>query len=201
MSGLITRHLARQSKLPGAEEAFISGMFRNIGEHLTLYYFPEEHADIKAYMSEHQTTMAAAARRVLGITFSELGASVARAWKLPGPILEVIEASPDGGPMPSAAPEDALRNLAVFANELCAIPGTDDTAPQNDAMRRLCARFAVSVRIDGATAYRVLEGALEKFRQFAPILGINPGRSEFCRDLEQWLAWWHTEAQVNVSGA
>ncbi len=198
VSGLIARHLARQAKLPGAEEAFIAGMFRNIGEHLTLYYFPEEHADIEACMSEQQIGMPAAARRVLGITFAELGGSVARAWKLPGPILEVIEASPDGSPLPGAEPEDVLRNLAVFANELCAIPGMEDMAQQDETLRTLCSSFDSVLPIDEAATHRVLESALEKLRQFAPILGISPGRSDFCRDLEQWLAWWRGEAQAEA---
>lgn len=198
VSGLIARHLARQAKLPGAEEAFIAGMFRNIGEHLTLYYFPEEHADIEACMGEQQIGLPAAARRVLGITFAELGGSVARAWKLPGPILEVIEASPDGGPLPGAEPEDVLRNLAVFANALCAIPGMDDMAQQDESLRTLCSSFDSVLPFDEAATHRVLESALEKLRQFAPILGINPGRSDFCRDLEQWLAWWRTEARAEA---
>lgn len=186
LSGLITRHLARQAKLLGVEEAFICGMFRNIGEHLTLYYFPEEHADIMALMAERQVTKADAARNVLGISFAELGASVGRIWKLPSPILAAIEASPEGGAA-AADPEARLPDYAVFANELCEILGSAEPAALPAALNLLYERFGSRVPIDPATASELLEAAVEKLWQFAPILGIDPARSKFCATLQQWL--------------
>ena len=187
LSGLITRHLVRQAKLSGVEEAFICGMFRNLGEHLTLYYFPEEHADIMALMAERQVTKADATRSVLGITFAELGASVGRTWKLPSPILAAIEASPEGGPAPAADAEARLADHAVFANELCEVLGSAESVAQAAALNSLCERFRPRLLIDAATASQVLEAALEKLRQFGPILGIDTASSRFCATLQQWL--------------
>ena len=187
LSGLITRHLVRQAKLRGVEEAFICGMFRNLGEHLTLYYFPEEHTDIMALMAERQATKADAARSVLGISFAELGASVGRIWKLPSPILAAIEASPEGSPAPAADPEARLADFAVFANELCEIFGSREPVVQAAALNALCERFGSRLSIDAATASLVLEAALEKLRQFAPILGIDTARSKVCATLQQWM--------------
>ena len=187
LSGLITRHLARQAKLPGVEEAFICGMFRNIGEHLTLYYFPEEHADIMAAMAERQVTKAVAARSVLGISFAELGGSVGRIWKLPVSILAVIEASSAGGLTPATDPEGRLADYAVFANELCEILGSAESVAQAVALHMLYQRFAPRFSIDESADCQMLGAALEKLAQFAPILGIDTARSEFCANLQRWL--------------
>jgi HD-like signal output (HDOD) protein len=187
LSGLITRHLARQAKVLDVEEAFICGMFRNIGEHLVLFYFSEEHAEIMATMAERQVTKADATRSVLGISFPELGASVGRIWKLPSTILAAIEASPEGGPAPAVDPEARLPDYAVFANELCEIFGSAESVAPAAALNRLCERFGSRLSIDAATASQVLEGALEKLRQFAPILGVDTARSKFCATLQQWL--------------
>jgi serine/threonine protein kinase len=187
LSGLIARHLARQANLLGAEEAFIYGMFRNIGEHLTLHYLPEEHAEIMALMAERQVTKADATRSVLGITFAELGASVGRIWKLPSPIVATIEASPEGGPAQSTDPEARLQDYAVFANELFEILGLAECVARPAALNPLCERFGARLSIDAATASQVLEAALEKLQQFAPILGIDTARSKFCATLQHWL--------------
>jgi serine/threonine protein kinase len=201
LSGLITRHLARQANLPGMEEAFICGIFRNIGEHLTLHYFPEEYADIVAFMAERRVTKAAAARSVLGISFAELGAGVGRVWKLPTPVLAVIGASPEGGPTLEADPEERLPDYAVFANELCEIPGSAESVAQATALNALCERFAPRFSIDEAAACRVLEAAFEKLGQFAPILGLDTARSEFCADLRRWLRWRENVTQPNRTHA
>ncbi|MEM8983786.1 MAG: HDOD domain-containing protein, partial [Pseudomonadota bacterium] len=47
LAGMIARHIAKESRLRGAEEAFIYGMFQNLGEPLSIYYFNEEWLEIR----------------------------------------------------------------------------------------------------------------------------------------------------------
>ena len=56
LSGLIARHLAQRARLRDAEEAFICGLFQNLGEHLAIYYFPEDHVEIKALVMPSSRT-------------------------------------------------------------------------------------------------------------------------------------------------
>ena len=56
LSGLIARHLAQRAELPGAEEAFISGMCQNLGENLVIFYFGDEYEDIVACRRRKDST-------------------------------------------------------------------------------------------------------------------------------------------------
>ena len=83
VAGLLARHLAQRQKLNGAEEAFICGMFQSLGETLTMFYFLEEHQDIEDERRKGQISGAQAAKSVLGITYAQLGAAIAREWRFP----------------------------------------------------------------------------------------------------------------------
>ena len=119
MSGLIARHLALRAKLPGAEEAFISGMCQNLGENLVIFYFPDEYEDIVELQHREDLDKAAASRGILGVAYSEVGAAVAKTWNLPHSITEAIRGVPPGALSRPATDEEQMRDLAVFANELC----------------------------------------------------------------------------------
>ena len=111
LSGLITRHLAQREKLSGAEEAFISGMCQNLGENLVIYYFAEEFDGINDLQRSKDFDKSAAARGVLGVSYSDLGAAVAKAWNLPRSIIESIRGIPPG---PLAEPECEGRKTPGF---------------------------------------------------------------------------------------
>ena len=68
---------------PGMEEAFICGMCQNLGENLVIFYFPDEFADINELIATRNLGKSAAARGVLGVAYHDLGAAVAKSWKLP----------------------------------------------------------------------------------------------------------------------
>ena len=115
LSGLISRHLAQRAKLTASEEAFICGMCQN----LVVFYFSEESDDIRKMQSSKGLDKSAAARGVLGVSDSDLGAVVAKAWNLPRSIIDSIPGIPPG---PVSTPEtelEKLRDIAVFSNELC----------------------------------------------------------------------------------
>ena len=142
LSGLIARHLAQQSGLPDAEEAFICGLFQNIGENLVIYYFEEEYEEIRKLCDSTSADQRSASEAILGIGFDDLGAAVARSWKLPESIVQCIlgSAGDDGGE--TAAETAKLGHVAVFANELCGIANLPEQEDREAELRRLIGRFA-----------------------------------------------------------
>ena len=80
LSGLLARHLVQRSKRGDPEEGFICGLFQNLGENLTAYYFPEDHAEIRELAAGSQGDVASGSNRVIGVGFAELGVEVARVW-------------------------------------------------------------------------------------------------------------------------
>ncbi|MBU6261182.1 MAG: serine/threonine protein kinase, partial [Burkholderiales bacterium] len=75
------------------EEAFLGAMFQNLGRLLAEYYFPDEALHVRQLLAGQEVTheqREAAATRVLGIGYDELGAGVARAWGLPADLQRAL---------------------------------------------------------------------------------------------------------------
>jgi HD-like signal output (HDOD) protein len=186
MCGLIARHLARRRNLAGAEEAFIYGLFRNLGENLVIYYFPEEHGEIRRLMVTRGLSKLAASRGVLGVSYEDLGAAVARVWKLPDTIIDVIRGLPNDDPETPASEAERLRDIAIFAEELCDVAGMDDHAAQDEELARLVERFEPSVDVTAGFAGRLVAAGADKLRQYAPVFEIDVAGSSFCRSAIEW---------------
>lgn len=186
LSGLIARHLAQREKLPAAEEAFICGLFQNLGENLTIYYFGEDYEEIQALKQARAMDKASASRGVLGVTYAELGAAVARTWKLPDAIVETILGLPHDV-APTGSDEHKLRDLAVFANELCNIAGAKQAPDHHAELGALLKRFEPAAALSDEFTLKLLSAGLEKLRQFSQIFEINVDKSPFCQSVQTWM--------------
>ncbi|MGB5623804.1 MAG: HDOD domain-containing protein [Gammaproteobacteria bacterium] len=186
LAGLIARHLAQRADLPDAEEAFICGMCQNLGENLVIYYFAEEYDEIVIQRLQHKLDKTAASRGVLGVSYAELGAAVARTWSLPRSIVDAIRGLPPG---PVGVPIDGAqrtRDLAVFANRLCDL-FVDHTQDQlTDAVRALLQEFEPSIELDYVYLLRLIHGAFEKLKQYSNVIEINVSRSAYCCSVSAW---------------
>ncbi len=187
LCGLIARHLAQRCRLRGAEEAFIQGLFRNLGENLVIYYFPDEYGEIGELMQTRELSKIAASRAVLGVSYEDLGAAVARTWKLPDAIIDVIRGLPTDEPMPPVSDADRFRDIAVFAGELCDIAGLDEPARQDERLVKLVNRFAASVDVTTEFARRLVAAGLEKLTQYAQVFEIDVAGSRFCSSAVAWI--------------
>ena len=195
LGGLIARHLGQREQLPGAEEAFICGLCQNLGENLVIFYFAEEFEDICELQRDNRLDKSAAARGVLGVSYSDLGAAVANAWNLPSSIIDSIRGIPPG---PLAAPvseEEAMRNLAVFANELCDLFERHKPEEIQPAMVELLEYFEPSVSLQPDFCTQLINAGMEKLKQYAPIFEINVSSSSYCQSVQSWL-----EETLNTAG-
>jgi HD-like signal output (HDOD) protein len=80
MGGIIAQTLSRSVGAKEPEEAFVCGIFRCLGKFLTVYYLPEEYADIERAMVAQGSEEDEACRDVLGLSYDALGVGVAREW-------------------------------------------------------------------------------------------------------------------------
>lgn len=187
MSGLIARHLAQRARLPGAEEAFISGMCQNLGENLVIFYFPNEFEDITELRQREELDKAAAARGVLGVGYAEIGAAVAKSWNLPESITEAIRGVPPGALSAPGSDDEKMRDMAVFANELCDLFQRHDPADIEFALKDLLARFEPSTPLEYEFCQRLVTAVFDKLKQFAPIFEINVATNRYCRAVQAWV--------------
>lgn len=148
LSATHAREMAARLGLPEPEEAHLCGMFRNLGEVLVAAHFPDEYARILNKMRELQAratakpnaepaaeahAMQSAAASVLGFTYEDLGAAVARHWGMPDSVTDTMRAK---GPSSSRT----LIGVVTFSHELTSAIYRDEVTrgaiKVADAMRR-----------------------------------------------------------------
>jgi serine/threonine protein kinase len=142
------------------EDAFLGSMFQNLGRLLTEYYFPEEALQVRQQLragAHDGAAREAAARRVLGLGYDDLGQGVARAWGLPDNLQRAMR--PPEGDVPGRVllpGVDRLRWLGRSANALTDALLTDDGAPQQLALLKAAVLYAPAL---GMTARDIVAKA------------------------------------------
>lgn len=187
MSGIIARDLTDRAQIRKTETAFICSMFHDLGTNLTIYYFPEEYAEIKDLISASDQDIQSAARSVLGVSLDELGVSVARVWKFPESIVYCMRGLPSG---PVEKPDsilDHLRHFSVFANELCSLASSDLRESRGEPLSRLVHRFEGSFSISESEVLTLLQSAVNRVEKYAEIMNIDPERSPFIQNLLKFV--------------
>jgi serine/threonine protein kinase len=187
MSGIIARDLTTRAGIRKTEFAFICSMFHDLGKSLTIYYFPEEYAEIKHDMATNDRDIQSAARSVLGISLDELGVGVARAWKFPENIVYSMRGLPDGPVEEPDSVLDSLRHFSVFANELCELTGGGLFANRGKPLSRLIQRFEQSFSISKKEVLKLLNSEIEMVQKYAAILDVDPEKSPFIQNLHKFL--------------
>ena len=188
LSGLLSRHLVQRAQAGDAEEGFICGLFQNLGENLTAYYFAEDHAEILALAALGGGDKVAASKRVLGVSFVDLGVEVAEIWGLPGSIIESIRGVEPDRAEDGSSPYAHVRDSAVFANRLCAIPELATQAEQDAAFASLISEQGAALGLDETLSVRLYAAAMEKLAANASILEFDPDSSTYCHAARDWLA-------------
>lgn len=186
-SGLVSRQLAEDVQNSDAEEAFLCAMFHDTGEHLVIHYLPDEHARVlRVVESDANITRESAAQQILGLKFSVLGAAVARNWNFPESIVTAIEGQTAEGEDLKDEQLLQLSWIARGANELCELGGQFAPDDAEQALETLATRLHDHLHIDVQHLRHALTEAAEKARAFAPVLGIEPAKSDYMQALTLW---------------
>ncbi len=94
LSGVLARNVANGSASALPEEAFICALFHSFGETLVTFFLPEKDAEIRRRVEELNKALAPSVRRVLGMSYSDVGRIVARELNFPELVLESMKPSP-----------------------------------------------------------------------------------------------------------
>ncbi|MFZ5583715.1 MAG: protein kinase domain-containing protein [Pseudomonadota bacterium] len=187
LAGILAKDIGTLTSTRDVEQAFICAMFHNLGRLLCQYYFPEESEEVKKIMGQKEIGEEAASLQVLGMSYEELGIGVARTWGFPPLIVNSMRKLPGGNVRLPSTPEDKLRVLAAYANELCLIiaqAGPDERARE---LKKLAARFGDSVKVEERDLRSTVEKSIEQVKEFASIIRLNLQQTAFGRQLREWM--------------
>jgi serine/threonine protein kinase len=181
ITGLIARHLAAHSKSKEVEQAFLAGMLFTLGRMLALYYFSEDHEEIEQLVAGGASEDEAA-RSVLGITLSDLGAAVGRVWGLPQSTLDCMAGAEA---MHSQPPDPPLCAIVRLAHHLIEVDSVKQ--PANASLLQASARLRPHMSLELPALHALLGAGVEKFKAFAPVLEVDVAQSRCIQRIEKWI--------------
>jgi len=188
MSGILARDIAARLENLDKEEACICSMFRNLGKHLVIYYFPEEFVEIQELTRRRGINESTAAGSILGISYSELGLTVATSWKFPDKIIYAMRDSRDQSGQERDPDLEILRQLSMFSNKLSQLASSTPRDEKEQALIPVATRFRTAFPIPIEELVTVVDLAIEKVRHYAEIVDISLAGSLCMKSLLRWAS-------------
>ncbi|MBK8524328.1 MAG: protein kinase [Betaproteobacteria bacterium] len=186
LAGILAKDIGSKTAQRDVEQAFICSMFHNLGRMLTQYYFPEEGEDIRTMVEQKGITEDQASHKVLGISFEEMGIGIAQHWGFPPLIVNTMRRLPPGSVRKATAPEEKLRVLSAFSNELCTIIANATPEQRQKELKKLTGRFGDSVALSEQDMHKTIEKSFEEVAQFASVIQLNLKQTPFGRQIRSW---------------
>ncbi len=162
------REGARASNYPRAEEAYLCGLFRNLGEVLVACYFPEDYAQVLGHMTANRTGEKESCLRLLGFPYEELGREVVRRWNLPSQVARVLDETAPAALASLYSEEQHLALLAGFGHELTAalhrVPPDQCAARLERVLRGFGKPLRLTGKVLGGIAHSAVENTKATFK-------------------------------------
>jgi serine/threonine protein kinase len=186
LAGILAKDIGAAANMRDLEQTFICSLFHSLGRLLAQYYFPDESEEIRRTMEQKNCTEEAASLQVLGISFEGMGIAVARQWGFPPLIVSSMQCLPAGRVKKGVTPEERLRLLSGFANELCTVIAQCTPEEREREMKRTMARFADAVALDQKEVQQTVQRAVEEVGEFARIIHLNLQQTTFGKQMRQF---------------
>jgi serine/threonine protein kinase len=188
LAGLLAREASGTVLPREGEEAFICALFHGLGHLLAQFYFPEEVEEIRKLMQAKKLSEAAAAARIFGLSFEDLGIGIARSWGFPSSIVNSMRHLPEGTIRKPATRDEALRLMAGFSNELCDMIAGSPAEARGKAIQAVTDRFGATMQMNDKQFQGVIESSSTALTQVAAILHVNLKQSPFARQVTAFAA-------------
>lgn len=184
LAGILAKDIGIKTAARDVEQVFICAMFHNLGRLLSQYYFPEESEEVKRVMEQKSCSEEAASAQVLGISFEDLGIGIAHTWGFPSLIVSSMRKLPAGSIRNPTSPEERLRVLSAFSNELCKVIADATPEERQKELRKVTARFGQCVAISEPELKQTMEKSFEEVAQFASVIHLNLQQTPFGRQIK-----------------
>jgi HD-like signal output (HDOD) protein len=115
LTAIQSREVAALLGYPQREDAYICGLFRNLGEVLIACHYPDEHSQIVVILAEENIPERAACLRVLDFFWDDVGMCVAARWQMPPAVRLGTDASLAAGGSPL---DRCLASIANYSHNL-----------------------------------------------------------------------------------
>ena len=180
-SGLLANSLARMLGIPDHEEAFLCALLQQLGKMLVRFYLHDEARAIDKLILQQDCSEAVAVTRVLGISYSSLGMSVAREWGFPRSIIDSMRPL-DFDHLKDSEGTAAMQLIAQFSNALaaCLTLPLDQQTPE---IKKLSRQFSTVLDIDEKKVTRLLDNCHNELTRYSRLIQFDLHKSLYYQNI------------------
>lgn len=185
-SGLVARRIAEHAGDLDPETALVCGIFHRLGKYIVYYYFPKKGKEIRKLIKVGKEEDEAAARKVLGLSFTEIGKWMIREWNLPEQFGEAMNKLSTRSLSKPKDTSDKLRHVVGFAEELVSCAYLGDKDNRSDDLKALARRFEKVAPLAYDQLDELLLHSVNEVRDWAKILSVGLRDSHFIGRMLNW---------------
>lgn len=202
-AGLVAAQLSNDHNICDSEEVMVCSMFHNLGKMLATFYFFDESLEISRLVEQGEKEQAAA-QKILGISYPELGLGVAHNWNFPPRLLAGMRRLTNDEISPPTGDLDELILTINIAHDLCNIAASTPPNEKHQSLHQLAQRYEKANKISERELTRALDIGLSELKQRTGNLNINIVKSPLLAQVRQWCGQSHTaeeEDQKKTAGS
>ncbi len=176
------RDVAAAIGYPRPEEAYICGLFRNLGEVLIACHYPHEYSRIILTMHEEKIPERPACWRVLDFAWDEVGMRIAEGWNMPAQVR--LSMDPSGAP--AGTPWDrCLASVANYGHELTRALYRKGTGLDSIHLQTVLNPEGQPALVSVRDLSRIVDTALEETRQTFAALCVSTDTLHLAKQAER----------------
>ncbi|MCX8068884.1 MAG: HDOD domain-containing protein, partial [Thermodesulfovibrionales bacterium] len=183
-SAFLAQRIAEETGFAPKEESFICSIFHIFGKMLLSFSMPDKVLEIDSFMNQHNASESVASTSILGISYEDIGVTIAREWNFPKKILSSMKKI-----MPSELSEnqsqiDKLRSISTFSHNISNIISKETSLTERDiAIDRNIAAYKVHFEPIKSKLKDILKDATKEFVDFASLFKVDFKSSRFTNNL------------------
>lgn len=161
---VFAEEMSLSAGIKGVEESFLCAMFYTLGAALVAYYLPDEDQEIERLLGSGDLSETEASMQVMGVTFEDVGAFVARQWNFPDMIINGME-KPEPGNMPTPNnDEDRYRLLTQMSDSATTLLAQGGSV---EDVKKVVKRYSEVLPVNARSVEGVVEKTRENFSRMA----------------------------------
>lgn len=185
-AGFFAEKIVRDLKFIEEEEAFICSLLHPLGKILAAFSLPEKILEVQKLSEEQGISENSASIQVLGISFEEIGTTMASEWNFPDKIVQSMHniRQKDLHSNPSA--DEKLAMIATLSTEVANSLSTDlSKGEKKEKIEKILNIYKDHVKVPEKLDSLIV-ATVQDLDQLEMELGRNLKSSSFYTQLEEW---------------
>jgi len=185
--GVIAQKIVEDLNYVESEEAFICALLHPLGKIIVAHTMPEKIAEIKKMSIEQNISENAASAAVLGVSFEEIGTTIATEWNYPQKIVRSMQNASGAGKKDPEDEDGKLGMIATLSTEMSQVLATEsEKVDKTTKMKQLLTSYQDHIPASHKNIDRLIGTSIQDFSKLASVLNLNLKKSKLNTQMEKW---------------